>query len=118
MRAAGDDPPLVPFAHRQGPGTGGRVHAVHGAGMAVGTVAAVGVAFVVEDLVFDAGPVRGFLILAGAVEHAAVAARGDLPFEAQVEVAVRAVADQVAAGRRSGESTVHDRPTRHRRAGF
>src|SRR5258707_14341442 len=83
--AAYEDPRLVPFAHRpQRLVRGRRQDVVEGAGLAMGAHLGVRMTRVVEHLVLVRD--RPFAVLGDEILEAAVAARGDAPVEAQVEV--------------------------------
>ena len=88
----------------------GRDEIVVGAGEAVGAVLGVGVAVVVEDLVFGRGVVDALFGFEAAVEDAAVAFGGDLPVDGELEVGVLVVGDEVAALCRAGEFAIDDGP--------
>ena len=84
--ALGDDLRMVPLAGRLHDLLGRRIDGIDRAGRGE-RVLAVAVLVVVEDLVLGAGLVGGAPRLGDAVHDAAVAARGDLPVDLELEVA-------------------------------
>src|SRR5437867_10425119 len=73
---------------------------------------AVGMPGVVEDLHLRSTPVNGVVVLARPVEDAAVAIRGDLPFERQLEVLELLGGDDVGRPADPRERAVHHLPSR------
>src|SRR4051812_1233416 len=88
-----------------------RVERVIGAGRCE-TAVAIGMTFVVEELVLWRAPVDRVVLLGAAVEDAGVALRGELPVELQVEVAVLVGADDVVGWLALRQGAVLDVPFR------
>ncbi len=102
----GDDEGGVPFAEGlEGLGLGiGGEEVVEGGGLAGLAIFSVGVVRVIKDLVFR--PEELLAILGDAVFDAAISSLGDLPLEAELEVAVFLFAVEVAAFSIEGEDAV------------
>jgi hypothetical protein len=125
VRSAHDDARVIPLADRVkhlGRDRRNQVIQTAGRAIAVASRLRVRVEVVVDDLVFeaDAGPPRLHQVLGDEILDARVAARSDLPIDAQLEVVVLVRRDDVAAARPLAgrlQTTVRDRPAVIRKGG-
>src|SRR5690606_25312291 len=99
MRAVDQDTSLVPFAGRPCDVLCGRAHNVVPGGRSDEAVLSIRVAGIVEDLVFRPGFPGSFILLGDVdtVNHPAVSALADPPFEGELEIIVTPARDTVAA---------------------
>src|SRR5581483_4425964 len=118
MRSFDDQKRMIKFAHGlQRFGAVWRDQIVEGAGLVVGSGAAIRILVVIEKLVFKTQAAAAFFRLDDHVFDAAVAGRGDFPVKAELEIDKAARGHQIPsarahlfAGSDRAEAAVLDRP--------